>query len=559
MKKGSNLWLKLLVGLLVCAGALSLIAAGGQQSGGGAASSAINTSNLNAPGVFPLAKQTVTFNVAVRPETSVENIETNAYTKMLEEKGNVKFNFNTYPSGNPGQEKILIEIAGGGTLPELLINFGFNDEQMYNLGTEGVAVPLNNYYDQLAHYIPQAMAKLTDKTFWDRLHSPDGNIYYLPFFIEQIGEMYALRGWMNTAWLKKLNLPVPTTTADLRSVLEAFRDRDPNGNGRRDEIPAGGNVDVRGKLHEYLMNAFVYCDTRDYLVVNNGKVEPAYTKPEWREGLRYINGLMNDGLILDQLFTISAANLRGIIESQNVATVGFFTAGLAGALSPTNQLRLEYEPIPPIKGPQGVQWSVYMPTGLNKRYVITKDCKNPEVAFRLGDFMCSEDASIWLRFGIPEIDWRLPKPGEKSMYEDIGMSARIVPILPWGATQNSHWSQGTAAILPLGILDGQVTPPNPLDNEIWIAAAAPMYMNLAPPANTRVDFTLFNFEEMEARKDYQVAIINYVRESMALFIMGQRSIERDWDTYLRELDRMGLPKYIDITQSGYDRAIGKKK
>ncbi|MCL2834820.1 MAG: hypothetical protein FWD78_16745, partial [Treponema sp.] len=117
---------------------------------------------------------------------------------------------------------------------------------------------------------------------------------------------------------------------------------------------------------------------------------------------------------------------------------------------------------------------------------------------------------------------------------------------------------GAGRLQPLGILDGQVAPPNPLDNERWIAAAAPMYMNLGPPENTRVDSAMFTFEEMEARKDLQVAIKTYAEESMALFIMGQKDIERDWDAYVRELDRIGMARYLELTQSGYDRAIGKK-
>jgi len=41
--------------------------------------------------------------------------------------------------------------------------------------------------------------------------------------------------------------------------------------------------------------------------------------------------------------------------------------------------------------------------------------------------------------------------------------------------------------------------------------------------------------------------------------MGQKSVDRDWDSYVAELNRMGLAKYLEITQSGYDRAIGIKK
>jgi putative aldouronate transport system substrate-binding protein len=200
-----------------------------------------------------------------------------------------------------------------------------------------------------------------------------------------------------------------------------------------------------------------------------------------------------------------------------------------------------------------------MPQAPQKRYVISKNSKNPEAAFRLADFMCSEEVSIWNRFGMPERDYRLPRPGEKSMYDSIGMPARLAQILPWGAVQNSHWGNGAAGILPMGILDGQVAPDNPLDNERWIAAAVPLYMNLVPPAANRVDFTMYTFDEMNELADMKNTINTYVNESLALFCTGQKSIERDWDSYLAELNRMNIRRYIELTQSGYDRAIGKKR
>lgn len=42
---------------------------------------------------------------------------------------------------------------------------------------------------------------------------------------------------INKVWLDKLGLEVPTTLAELKEVLIAFRDGDPNGNGIQDEIP----------------------------------------------------------------------------------------------------------------------------------------------------------------------------------------------------------------------------------------------------------------------------------------------------------------------------------
>ena len=53
-------------------------------------------------------------------------------------------------------------------------------------------------------------------------------------------------------------------------------------------------------------------------------------------------------------------------------------------------------------------------------------------------------------------------------------------------------------------------------------------------------------------------INNYVNEALALFIVGDMDVERNWDAYLRELETMGLKRYLEISQSGYDRATGKK-
>ncbi|MCL2832288.1 MAG: extracellular solute-binding protein [Treponema sp.] len=531
--------------------------AGGQQ---GVQQTAVSDSaaNVNAPNVFPICKSPITLNLGIPQNSSpVENYDTNYYTLLLEEKGNLKLNFDIYPNGSPGTEKLMVMIAGGGVLPEVLVGFNFSEETMLQLGTEGVAIPLNSYYDKWAYEIPRQLEKVSNKDMWNWLHSADGNIYYVPYIQESIGEFYSLRGWMNQQWLANLGLNMPTTTDEFRTVLEAFRDKDPNKNGIKDEIPSAGNTDQRGRIYDFLINAFIYNDTRDRLTVDNsGKVDVIYNKPAYRDALRYINGLMNDGLMLDTIFTINGGQLRSVIEQKDVSTVGFFCAGLAGALAPNNVMRYEYTPMTPLKGPQGVQWTPYMPMGPSTRWVITKDCKNPEAAFRLGDYQCGEYASTWARYGRPDIDHRLARPGEKSSVE--GFTPTVAEILPWGSSQNSHWYTSGPSILFLGLTDGQVASDNPLNNELWVSKAVPLYRDKAPPQANRVDRTLFTPQESDQIMDLRNTINGYVNENLAAFVMGQKSIERDWDSYVAELNRIGLSRYLDLTQSGYDRAIGKK-
>ena len=43
---------------------------------------------------------------------------------------------------------------------------------------------------------------------------------------------------------------------------------------------------------------------------------------------------------------------------------------------------------------------------------------------------------------------------------------------------------------------------------------------------------------------------------MARFATGDMDLDKDWDSYLKELDNMGLEKYISISQTAYDRMQG---
>ncbi len=115
--------------------------------------------------------------------------------------------------------------------------------------------------------------------------------------------------WINKDWLKKLGLEMPKTTDDLIKVLEAFKNRDPNGNGEADEIPfsfisGNGNEDFK-----FLFAAFGIGDNDDHLVVgNDGKVDFTADNDNYKEGVKFIRQLQEKGLIDKE-----ASNMIGIV------------------------------------------------------------------------------------------------------------------------------------------------------------------------------------------------------------------------------------------------------
>jgi putative aldouronate transport system substrate-binding protein len=254
---------------------------------------------------------------------------------------------------------------------------------------------------------------------------------------------------------------------------------------------------------------------------------------------------------------MDASQMRQLCESGDASRVGVFcTGGIGFVFAANNPRKFEYVPLPPLTGPAGVCYTPYFPAIPEKNFVITKSAKNPEAAFRWGDLICSEEGYMRMRFGTPEVDWLIPEPGAKSLGEPIGVKAAVLPILIWGAVQNKHWFHAVG-IIPYGVTDGQVVDENnPMLVARWHYAAMPDYIGKEAP--NRVDLLRFTLDEAEEIRDLRNTVNTYVKESLALFSVGDKDVERDWDAYLRDLDNMGLKRYLEISQSGYDRAMGKK-
>ena len=99
-------------------------------------------------------------------------------------------------------------------------------------GMEGAFLPLD---DLIAEHAPNI------KKFFDEhpdlrqaITAADGNIYFIPYVPD--GD-FARAWFIRQDWLDKLGLKVPQNVDELHDVLTAFRDKDPNGNGQKDEIP----------------------------------------------------------------------------------------------------------------------------------------------------------------------------------------------------------------------------------------------------------------------------------------------------------------------------------
>jgi len=167
----------------------------------------------------------------------------------------------------------------------------------------------------------------------------------------------------------------------------------------------------------------------------------------------------------------------------------------------------------------------------------------------LGDYMCSEEMTLWSRFGEKGVDWIDPEPGDVSAYASAGFPPFIKSLTTWGIAQNKWWAQVGPNIMGYKLI-GQVTP-NPYDVQ---NAIGPNILPQIQHAN-RTPIVGLNYleQELEVMRDFHQTILTYVQESYARFVTGDLSIDRDWDRYVNEFSRMSLNEVIRVTQSCWDR------
>ncbi|KAA8816883.1 type 2 periplasmic-binding domain-containing protein [Bifidobacterium vespertilionis] len=134
--------------------------------------------------------------------------------------------------------------------------------------------------------------------------------------------------FINQTWLDKLGLAVPTTWDALRDVLIAFRDRDPNGNGKADEIPmairpTAVNPDPDGEQSKPMPDSWLlmlngagiptqlneYAGNGGYYVVD-GSIRDFARSAELRATMDYLVGLAREDLLDRNAFTAAYARKR---------------------------------------------------------------------------------------------------------------------------------------------------------------------------------------------------------------------------------------------------------
>lgn len=510
--------LALFLATIMCGSAL--VACGNSSDSGNSGNSGKSSTpkeaiNVNVEG-YPVVEEEITFDAVGYGEPGSPDWGTYPIFEDITKQTNVKINWTTL-SGDGATEKLNLLLSSK-ELPDMIFS-GLNGATISKQAKNGIIIPLEDLIEQYAPNIKKVLDENPD--IRKAITMPDGHIYALPAVGGDTEPAVTTFLNINKTWLDKLGLEMPTTTEEFKAVLEAFKTQDPNGNGKADEIPftfmptppyTTWNGD------DGFMGAFgVGNGLASLMFDDSGKLVYTPAQEGYKEYIKYLADLYKNGLLDKELFT---QDMNQYMAKVTTTAGAYLTAGPATE---------DFDVNPPLKGPNGTQqWTSFDYSIDKNRGVITAGCEHPEVAIRYIDSFFELENSARLQHGV-----NLKEVGDGKF--------EVLPSKPgeYSLAPGSYVAKNNFTDLLIETEQDKINEERKSKYRPFLSKPIPL-MTITP-------------EESVEISSIQTDLQKYVDEKKAKWVTGQADIDAEWDKYLKDLDNLGLQKYIEIYNAALDR------
>lgn len=484
---------------------------------------------------YPIVKEEVTLDVLTTRWGSMgDTFTNNQFLKDLEEKTNVKIEWQVQSTNDWGEQKSIM--LASGTLPSVI--FGsetFKDADIVNNLESFVA------FDDYLEYMPNLSAILEKDSKIKQLSTfPDGKLY-------SMAARYPSRPWttqqpvINQVWLDNLGLEQPKTMDDLYNVLKAFKEKDANGNGdSNDEIP----YTAKGFVGDWLTLFGLNDHSGDNMGMLDG--EPVFipSTENYKECMKFMQKLYKEGLIDQELFTQDDTMTNAKYENPDIPIVGFTFQWTPDATF--NKWKDQYTTIGTLEGYNGVKTAKGEKGGYSyakNQVEITKFCEYPEVAARWIDEFYTDEAGIqnfWGAIGT------VIQKNEDDTYELMDP--------PEGTSADAwYWEQSLRDFGPKYVSEE-------FESKIKLSSESGDGLKLELDklgkdyVGDSFPKVVYTEEEYKQLPTLTTDIDKYVETTRAKWITDSSiDIDKEWDGYIKKLNDMGLEDLMKIRLEAYER------
>lgn len=497
--------------------------------------------NFNASGL-PVLNEKETFTIAVPEKSPIKKAAEKICVIEAEEATNIHIEWMEIPSSG-WTEKINVMFSTG-SLPDAIIgdvDIARNYEQL---------APLDDYLVQYAPAVTEFFDSRDD--YPQALYAPDGTIRTLPAGDESVHNTIDSQFWINQDWLDKLGLSMPQTPEELKHVLIAFRDQDPNGNGETDEIPfTFESAWGWGNAVENIFGAFGVLENDDHVFTIDNKVTFSAEEQGYYNALLYLNDLYKEGLIDKDVFTLS--NDQYAARDPEGDTVGLL-AGYASNSCGCQNTEI-YSALPLLKGPEGKQMVVLNNITKTGGFTISRNCKNPAALVRWYDYINSslELALEWGR-GAEGVYWEIIEQDGKEIPMFLTMGPEELEqnggyksypeyrnAESFGGSTPSLWREEYMRAL----VHDDKWPPEP---KLDAVLEQTEYGVISLPAGTA------SLENAERRAILKTDIDTYLKKFISDSVINGIDEEK-WEEHLKALESLKTDEYTSLCQEFVDSKV----
>ncbi|GMX60283.1 extracellular solute-binding protein [Paenibacillus elgii] len=308
-----------------------------------------------------------------------ENFTKNAVYDAYEKDIGVKVTNKWVADTSQFKEKVKITIASG-DLPDF---FPVNATQLKELTEADMIMDLTEVYDKYA--TDETKKYLTmDGGMQMKTAMFDNKLMAIPNTYNPYNYQFL---YVRTDWLKKLNLPEPKTMADMMTIAEAFKTKDPGGTGKPYGLAISKNpfnieTGVTG-LRAFLNGYHAY----ENIWIEDGKggLVNSDIQPQVKQALAALQDMFKKGLIDPEFAVKDAEKEAELFYSNGIGMVygaSWTPAQLVKGAVKDGKVVQEWGafPIPTVDSNPALS---QIGLGVDEYYVVSKKAKHPEGVIKL--------------------------------------------------------------------------------------------------------------------------------------------------------------------------------
>ncbi|WP_106769751.1 extracellular solute-binding protein [Paenibacillus faecalis] len=523
-----------LLSLILSASLLAACGSPGGTEGDSKAASGSSTAEGVKKEGFPIVEEPLTLKM-MSQDAGVADWNKMPALQEMEKLTGIKMEYQLVPIDSFETKKNLVFASGD--VPDVFYAADLRPAEQVTYGSQGVLIPLEKYIDE--GYAPN-IKKVFDENPDVRksFTTPDGHIYALPF-IDNGAVWYRSPMWYNGKFLEALGVTeLPKTTEELYTLLKRFKEEDPNGNGKQDEIPL-----TSVQLDDLRMYFFGFWGMYSEQIYSDkdGKVHYAPQEEGYKGYLTFMNRLWEEELLDHETFSQTPEQKKAKGESNQIGLFNDYYPHFTMGGEPSDEHPLMTPVASEIAG--SPVYGMHPGMSTNGTFAITNKNPNPEATMRWVDYLYGYEGATLFGQGPENVLWK---------YTDKENRVKEWLPVPGGGDREEY--RGTLTpnfgILTPGISDPELGKGLRSDFDEWLEKENAE--KLKPIGKAPFPNVYLTNEEQSEASALMSDLNTYVEQMEAKFVTGQEPLS-NWDSYVAQVKKMGSDRIVELYQGAYDR------